>query len=210
MRALLVLVFTLAQGEQPPGDISAAREAERVARLELEAARAKGFYFVVDAATSTLALKLGGVPLASYRIESMELGLPLTAHRESEDDTAAGVEPVELYTCTAPPRASLEIQIGPPPAPTDPAGEDEEKPDVPRRVVLTCDPPLAVHLVSASSVLGLRERLRLPGDREGELRIRLVIAETDAEKLFSSVPQNPRFVFSRVPGKPPETTESPK
>ena len=53
----------------------------------------------------------------------------------------------------------------------------------------------------------IRERLRLGQDRAGEIRIRLVVAEADAERLFASVPRNLHFILSRAPGKPAEATE---
>jgi hypothetical protein len=180
-------------------DISSARERERVARLELEAAKSKEFYFVAVAATNTLSLKLAGVPLAEYKLESIEIGRTLASAGES-------LALDELYACTAPLREPVEIVPGPPPAPAAPGTEEEEKPSVPRSSILTCEPPLAVHLVSAGKVLGLRERLRLPGDRKGEPRVRLVVAEGDAERLFSSLPETPLVLFSRVPRADDEPT----
>lgn len=197
MKALL-LVALLGQGEAPP-DVASALELERVARLELEAARSKEFYFVADAASLSLSIKLGGVPLATYKLESIELGLPLASSGEA-------LPLDELYRCLAPPRAPVEIVPGPPPAPATPGKDEEKKPPVPRSAVLTCEPPLAVHLVSASRVLGLRERLRLFSDRKDEPRVRLVVAEADAERLFSSLPAKPLVLFSRVPQVAPEST----
>jgi len=198
VRELLFAALVLGQGEATP-DVATAREAERVARLELEAARSKGFYLLADAASLTLALKLGGVPLTTYKLESIELGLPLA----SADET---VSLDELYSCASPPREPVEIVPGPPPAPSTPGKDEEKKPPVPRSVVLTCEPPLAVHLVSASKVFGLRERLRLFGDRKDERRVRLVVAEADAERLFPSFPSKPLLLFSRVPKAAPEST----
>ena len=197
MKALL-LAALLGQGEALP-DVPSARELERVARLELEAARSKEFYFVADTASFTLSLKLGGVPLATYKLESIELGRPLAS-----GDEALSLD--DLYRCLAPPRAPVEIVPGPPPAPATPGKDEEKKPPVPRSAVLSCEPSLAVHLVSASKVLGLRERLRLFSDRKDEPRVRLVVAEADAEKLFSSLPAKPLVVFSRVPQATPEST----
>jgi len=194
----LLLVALLGQGEAPP-DVASARELERVARLELEAARSKEFYFLADAASLSLSMKLGGVPLATYKLEAIELGLPLASA-----DAALPLD--ELYRCLAPPRAPVEIVPGPPPTPATPGKDEEKKPPVPRSAVLTCEPPLAVHLVSASRVLGLRERLRLFSDRKDEPRVRLVIAEADAERLFSSLPAKPLVLFSRVPQVEPEST----
>ena len=197
MKALFLAVL-LGQGEAPP-DVASARELERVARLELEAARSKEFYFVADAASLTLSLKLGGVPLATYKLESIELGRPLASA-----DEALSLD--ELYRCLAPPRAPLEIVPGPPPAPATAGKDEEKKPPVPRSGVLGCEPPLAVHLVSAGKVLGFRERLRLFGDRKDEPRVRLVVAEADADKLFSSLPAKPLFLVSRMPEAMPEST----
>ena len=195
MKALL-LAALLSQGQAPPG-VASARELERVARLELEAARSKEFYFLADAASLTLSLKHGGVLLATYKLESIELGLPLASAGE-----ALSLD--ELYRCLAPSREPVEIVPGPPPAPAAPGQDEEKKPSVPRSAVLSCEPPLAVHLVSASKVLGLRERLRLFGDRKDEPRVRLIVAEADAEKLFTSLPAKPLVLFSRMPQATPE------
>jgi hypothetical protein len=198
VKAFLLAAFLVGQEKAAP-DASSAREQERVARLELEAARSKGFYFLADAATLTLALKLGGVPLATYQLESIELGRPLaSADEELSLDS--------IYSCAAPPREPVEIVPGPPPAAPAPGTEEEEKPEVPQSAVLTCEPPLAVHLVSAGKVLGLRERVRWFGDRKDEPRVRLVVAEADADRLFSSLPEKPLVLFSRVPRATPEST----
>jgi hypothetical protein len=184
-------------------DLFSARERERVARLELEAARSKEFYFVVDTAARSLSLKLSGVPLATYALESIDVGMPFLASGEPP-----ALE--ELYHCVAPAREPVEIVPAPPPAPaapaSEPAKEEEPKAAVPRRVALTCEPALAVHLVSAGNLLGLRERLRLFGDRGNETRLRLVVAEADCERLFSSIPAKPLVLVSRVPR---ESTEEP-
>jgi len=194
----LLLAALLGQGEPLP-DVASARERERVARLDLEAAKSKEFYFLADTASLTLSLKLGGVPLATYKLESIDLGLPLASAGE-----ALSLD--ELYRCVAPPREPVEIVPGPPPAPATPGQDEEKKPPVPRGAVLTCEPPLAVHVVSASKVLGLRERLRLFGDRKDEPRVRLVVAEADADRFFSSLPKKPLVLFSRVPQPAPEST----
>jgi hypothetical protein len=190
VKALLLAAF-LGQGESV-GDVRYAREVERVARLSLEAARSKEFYFLVDVPSLALSLRLGGVELAAYKLASIDLGMPLAS-----TSTAVALE--DLYNCVGPPREPVEIIPGPPPAPTAPGEEEEKKPPVPRSAILSCEPALAVHVVSASKVLGLRERLRLFGDRKDEPRVRLVVAEEDSDRLFSSLPSKPRVLFSRVP-----------
>jgi hypothetical protein len=189
---VLPILFAVLLGEVQD-DVFTARERERVARLELEAARSKEFYFVVDTAARRLSLKLSGVPLATYALESIEVGMPLLSSGEPP-----ALE--DLYRCAAPAREPVEIVPGPPPAPTADSPKDEEpKAAVPRRVALTCEPALAVHLVSAGNVLGLRERLRLFGDRRNEPRLRLVVAEADSDRLFSSIPAKPLVLVSRAP-----------
>ncbi len=194
----LLFAALLAQGESA-GDVVSARERERVARLSLEAARSKEFYFLVDVASLSLSLRLGGVELATYKLDSIELGLPIASPGE-----AVALE--DLYSCVAPPREPVEIVPGPPPAPAAPGADEEKKPPVPRSAVLSCEPALAVHLVSASKILGVRERLRLFGDRKDEPRVRLVIAEEDSERLFSSLPSKPLVLFSRAPKPEAEST----
>jgi hypothetical protein len=103
-------------------DVSSARERERVARLSLEAAKSKEFYFVAAAAANTLSLKLAGVPLAEYKLESIEIGRTLASDGES-------LALDDLYACTAPPRDPVEIVPSPPPAQKHRNGG--EKPFVP-------------------------------------------------------------------------------
>jgi hypothetical protein len=194
----LLLAALLGQGEAAV-DIVSARERERVARLSLEAARSKEFYFLADVASLRLSLRLGGIELAAYELDSIDLGLPLAS-------SSASVPLEDLYRCVAPPREPVLIVPGPPPAPSAPGAEEEKKPPVPRSAILSCEPALSVHLVSASKVLGLRERLRLFGDRKNEPRVRIVVAEADAERLFSSVPAKPLVLFSRAPGPESDTT----
>ncbi len=194
----LLFAALLAQ-EVSVGDVASARERERVARLSLEAARSKEFYFLVDVASLTLSLRLGGVALATYNLDSADLGLPIASSSEA-------VPLEDLYSCVGPPREPVEIVPGPPPAPAAPGTYEEKKPPVPRSAILSCEPPLAVHLVSASKILGLRERLRLFGDRKDEPRVRLVIAEEDSERFFTSLPSKPRVLFSRAPKPAAEPT----
>ena len=95
MKALLLAVF-LTQ-EEAATDVAAARERERVARLSLEAAKSKEFYYVADVASHTLSLRLGGVALATYKLDSIDLGLPVAS-------SAAPVTLEDLYSCVGPPR----------------------------------------------------------------------------------------------------------
>jgi hypothetical protein len=191
----LFLVLALGQAE-PPKDLGAARERERVARLELQAAKSKEFYFIAEASLLTLSLKLAGVPLASYQLDSVEIGRTLASSGES-------LVLEDLYRCTSPPREPVEIVPGPPPAPPAPGEEEKKTAKVPRSAVLSCEPPLAVHLVSAGKVLGFRERLRLSSDRKDEPRVRLLVSEADAERLFTSLPETPLILFSRAPRTEP-------
>ena len=67
MKALLLAVF-LAQ-EDAATEVAAARERERVARLSLEAAKSKEFYFVADVASRTLSLRRGGGAGAAEKLD---------------------------------------------------------------------------------------------------------------------------------------------
>ena len=185
----------VAQDDSPPANLRAALEEERVARLALEAARSKEFYLLVDVSGSALSLNLSGITLATYRLEAVELGLPLTVTEPSGGELQA------LFTCEpAVAEAPREIQPGPAPSPE--AQEDAQPPeDEPKRkrLHLDCEPPLSVHLVSGGA--GIRERMRLPGDRDRDLRVRLVLAEEDAAPLLSSLGQKTRLLFSLAPVK---------
>jgi hypothetical protein len=195
----LILVAALeaapAQEQNPPDSLRAALEEERVARLMLEAARSKEFYLLVDVSGSTLSLNLSGITLATYRLESVELGLPLSVTEPRGDELEA------LFTCEpAVAEAPREIQPGPAPSPAE-AQEQPPPEEEPRRkrLHLECEPPLSVHLVSGGS--GIRERMRLPWDRERDLRVRVVVAEEDAARLLPSVGQKTLLLFSLAPAK---------
>jgi hypothetical protein len=200
MRALILAAALGAgpdQEENPPASLRAALEEERVARLALEAARSKEFYLLVGVSARTLSLNLSGVTLATYRLESVELGLPLTVTEPSGDELAP------LFACEpAAVEAPREIQPGPPPSPAGAQEEPRPTEGEPRRkrLHLECEPPLSVHVVSGGS--GLRERMRLPGDRELDLRVRIVVAEEDAARLSSSVGQRTLLLFSLAPAEP--------
>lgn len=197
----LILVAALdggsVQDDEPPAPLRAALEEERVARLVLEAARSKEFYLLVDVSGGTLSLNLGGIRLATYRLESVDLGLPLSVTEPVGDELEA------LFTCEpAVVEAPREIEPGPPPSPADTQEQPEPPDDEPRRkrFHLECEPPLSVHLVSGGTS-GIRERMRLPGDRERDLRVRVVVAEEDAPRLLSSLGQKTLLLFSRAPAK---------
>jgi hypothetical protein len=199
IRALVylgVLSAGAVQDSSPPALLRAALEEERVARLALEAARSKEFYLVVDVAGSTLSLNFGGITLATYRLESVELGLPLTITEPSGDELSP------LFTCEpAVTEAPREIQPGPAPSPAEAQQQTEPPEDEAKRkrLHLDCEPPLSVHFVSGGA--GIRERMRIPGDRDRDLRVRVALAEEDGARLVSSLGAKTLLLFSLAPMK---------
>lgn len=196
LTAMLGLSAMMANDETASA-LRAAKEQERVSRLALEAARSGEFYLVADVGSKKLTLGLGGITLASYGIESIEVGTPATQRTDSSDETDVLQD---LYACKAPVlREPTEILPGQPTLPEEPGAPAEESH---RRVALDCEPSLSVHLVEGS-VLGrfggLRDRLRLGGDRKVDLRVRIFLRSGEADQLFSSLPENPLLLFSRVP-----------
>jgi hypothetical protein len=219
----VVLSVPLARGGQStdPPELLSARERERVTRLEVEAARSGQFYLVADAGLSRVTLALSGVALSTYRVERIELGLP------PADGAPSGAELSGLYHCQAPvlhPPNEIrpgEAAVPPDPgAPPTPGGADTtgSMPAAPLdstgaaervgRVTIECDSSLSVRIVS-SARLGLfeslRSRLRLPGDPPSESRVRIILPEEDAERLFASLPAKLLFFVSRLPA-PAATT----
>jgi hypothetical protein len=183
-----------------PLELRAARERERVTRLEVEAAQAGEFYLIADAGASRLRFCLSGVVLATYRTDRIDLGLP------PAEGAPSGEELNALYHCQAPvlhPPAELRPgEAAVPPEPNAKAEESTEKADRIGRVSVDCGPSLALRLVSSSSlgwIESLRERLRLSGDPQGAVRMRIVLPEEDAERLFASLPPKLLFFVSRVP-----------
>jgi hypothetical protein len=171
-----------------------AQEEERVARLELEAAKSKKFYYLVDVGASSLSLRLTGVVLGVYPLESVDLGVPIRAMRPAGE---LDEELAPLFSCKSTvieePR---EIIPGAPPDPVDPEAEAEA--GSMSRAVLVCDPPLTVH-IARSYALGFRERVRLPGDDPVDRRVRVIVPRDEAERLFASLPQEMLLLFSRLP-----------
>ena len=197
-------ILGLAGVVQPTETIPAQRavkEQERVVRLSLEAARSKEFYLVADVGSKSLALGIAGVNLASYRLESIEVGIPLTAGSPEENSNLQ-----DLYACEAPVlRRPTEIVPGQPvPAdlPDDPGASDDGH----RRVVLDCEPSLTVSLIEGSALgrfEGLGDWLRLPWQRGADFRVRIFVEEEDADELFASIPPKFLLLFSRVPNAQP-------
>lgn len=188
--ALLSASSSYAQAEPTDASLSLARERERAARLELEAARSKKFYLVADVGASTLSLKLSGVDLTTYELRSVDVGAPL-----AKGGSKAELD--ELYSCqSSVVEAPSVIQPGLSP-PADPVGEPLEKPG-PERVTLSCEPSLSIHLAS-DSASSLRDRFRLPGDVAIDRRVRIVLKESDAERLFAALPSDILLLFSRLP-----------
>jgi hypothetical protein len=196
----LFLVLALWSGgdrqAEPSGpELSRLREQERAARLELEAARSKKFYLVADVSAALVSLKLGGVDLASYRLRSVDVGLPMS--RPGAGDP--GSELADLYSCQSSHTEELPvIEPGAPP-PAEPAKpEQEAEKRGPARVTLSCDPSLAVHFAS-SAASSVRDNLLLPGDPKVDRRVRIVLDDSDAERLFASLPGESLLFFTRVP-----------
>jgi hypothetical protein len=192
-------------------DLRAARERERVARLALEAARTGQFTLVADAGASRLTLSLSGVPLATYRVERIDLGLP------PSDGTASGDELSELYRCRAPSlHPPNEIRPGDAvpadPVAGEPTGPRETTPPI-GRVAVECDSSLSVRLVSSADLDladSLRDRLRLPGEPPAAARVRIVLPPEEAERLFASLPAKVLFFVSRLPVPAAAATAPPR
>ncbi|HSF15988.1 MAG TPA: hypothetical protein VLK65_10595 [Vicinamibacteria bacterium] len=202
--AAAVGLSAMMASDETASALQAAKEQERVSRLLLEAARSGEFYLVADVGSKRLTLGLAGITLASYGIESVEVGTPLIQRTGSPDETDLLQD---LYACEAPVlRERTEILPGQPPLPEHPSANDAPAEESHRRVVLDCEPSLAVHLVEGS-VLGrfggLRDRVRLAGDRKVDLRVRVFLRDGDADELFASLPDSPLLLFSRVPTSPP-------
>lgn len=192
---LLFAPWSQAQTEPPGVSLPLLREQERTARLALEAARSKKFYLIADVGASTLSLHLGAVVLAVYEIQSVALGR-LIAKSGSPADL--GNELGELYACQSSViEVPREITPGPPAPPPEADAAPAEKPGR-ARIVLGCEPSLAVHLTS-SSASSLRDHVALPADGSVHRRVRVVLPEADAEQLFASLPAELLLFFSRAP-----------
>ncbi len=142
------------------------------------------------------------------------MGLPPAA------GAPAGVEGNDLYHCRVPMlHPPTEIRLGEAAVPSDPKtpeSTESQKSAEPAAdvggVSIDCDPSLALRLVSSSSLgilESLRERLRLPGDPPSGVRLRIVLPDEDARRLFASLPSKILFFVSRVPAVPPPATAIP-
>lgn len=192
---LLGAPWSQAQTEPTGVSLPLLREQERAARLALEAARSKKFYLVADVGASTLSLHFSGIVLAVYPIHSVEFGRLIGKSGSPADfDSELG----ELYACqSSVSEVPHEITPGPPPIPFEPDEAQVAKTGT-ARVVLGCEPSLAVHLTS-SSASSLRDHLALAADGAVYRRVRVVLPEAEAERLFASLPAELLLFFSRAP-----------
>lgn len=198
----ILLLAALAGGTDSPSAALLkellAREA-RVARQELELARAGTFYYVLDIPGRALRFKLRGVELKSFPLKSVELG----ATRGGPSHPGW---PDRIHAL-APPPLPERPEILPAPSEEDSSAastvrsskEEKEKKLPPVSFTMDAGPSLSLRIVSdhsAGSLLAfLAERLAALREPRGKLRLRLRLADDDARALYQSWPASGKLIL---------------
>ena len=185
MLKLVVLVALLQDAK--PEELRSLHERERVARLELEAAKSGELYFVLDVPASTLRFALRGVVLETFSVQEVSIG-----RRLGSGSTADPIR--ELHTCEKGiPDTPVEIVPGAP-------LPDLAPPEPPPWLDLGCGPSLAIHIDSEAGtgwVHGLLEHVA--GDTTTNARLRIVVPDEDYAALAATMPPKSRWIFAFYP-----------
>ncbi len=171
------------------------REAE-IARLELEAAETGSPYFVLDIAGGKLGLRLKGVELRSYDLQSVELGkLPFSGSATP----ASEVSWCDFELSPVHPRKEIQPDLPTIPSPSQ-AGEAEE--NLPSSFFIRCGLHLAIRFLSESWHNGwssLTDRLRKPGEPQDAMRLRVRVPDSDIKELYQAMPDRGKLLLVMPP-----------
>jgi hypothetical protein len=185
-----VLIAATLSAQQPESD--PVTEEARFASQELEVAKAGGFYYVLDIQGRTLTLKLRGVELRSYPLQSVELGAPMGG--PDDPDWLQRVCRFQRDVTEEPP----QIQPGASSAENPLLGVDT--PATPSSFTMSCDSRLSIRIRAESehgfwSSFADRWALDEP---TRSVRLRLHLADEEARSLYRSLPAEASILFRPV------------
>jgi hypothetical protein len=180
------------------GDTLTRLETEaRVARQELEAAQSGAFYLIVDATEKKVTLKIRGVDLRSFAVQSIEMGAVLRGGRGS----IGWAESLHDFARTQS-LARKELQ----PEKTAETGNsnllDEEREPTPPVFRIACGPALSIRFIPEGRRglwAGISDRVVGPDEPRGAIRLRIRLAPSDYEELYRSMPERGKLIVV-IPG----------
>jgi len=181
--------------------------ANRSLGLELELAKGKGFYLVLDSAASRLRLMLQGVVLEEFPVERLDLGLPerLFVNGAAPDEMRSRVW--SAGALDPPNRDERQvIRVPDPKTPPDELEPPMALPPVaaPERYFVRFAGPLVLEVRSAGSSSLLGRLVEAAERRLDDLtavvkgrtasRVRVFLRDADAELLYQSLPPETQFL----------------
>ena len=189
VNGLGILCLATSLFAQPPEPLT---DEARLASQELEVAKSKGFYYVMDIPGRALTLKLRGVTLRSYPLQTVELGEPLGG--PADPDWAQGVCRFRKET-ESPPR-----QIEPGGSSLENPLLSDDGPAPPTSFMMSCDSGLSIRIRTASHGgfwSSLADRWVLDNPTRS-VRLRVLMADEDAQRLYRSLPDEAVILFKPV------------
>jgi hypothetical protein len=190
--AALVMTVSLSAQSLEPEPASPLSDEARFASQELEVAKAGGFYYVLDIQGKILTLKLRGVELRSYPLQSVELGVPMGGPADPD-----WLQRVYLF----------HREVTDQPQQIEPGGPSPENPllavdspATPSSFTMSCDSGLSIR-IRADSEHGfwssMADRWALD-EPTRSVRLRLRLTDADAHGLYRSLPDKANILFKPV------------
>jgi hypothetical protein len=219
--AVALVAATAVAAATPPGPAPTPAELARLAlqndllQKQLELAKAKEFYLVLDPQAQKLTLMFRAALLQQYRVEALEVGVPRVVYRTRGDDSRWEGRIWEKGTLD-PERALDRVEMqAPPPTPEGTELEvqvpqtPEEKYPVPPRYHIRFAGGLSIEVRprDSDSKLGFWSRIAAgwsswfadalaasriePTDR---VRLHVVLSKKDAESLYRALPPDTKLL----------------
>jgi len=161
----------------------------RFASQELSVAKTKEFYYVMDIPGRALTLKLRGVTLRSYPLQTVELGAPLGG--PTDPDWAQRI-------------CDFRKESVPPPRQIEPGGASLENPllsddavAIPTSFTMSCNSGLSIRIRTASDGgfwSSLADRWALDNPTRS-VRLRVRMTDEEARRLYRSLPDEAKILF---------------
>jgi len=198
-----------------PGDLARLSRENELLKQQLDLAKAKEFYILLDPKAQKLTLMYHAALLQQYRVEAIEVGVPrVVYHARSESsgwegriwekgtlDPARALDRVEVQA-PPPTKEGTEIEVQVPPTP-------EEKYPVPARYHIRFEGGLSIEVrpPGTDAALGFWSRLgaawstwwadakaastSAPSDT---VRLHVVMSKKDAESLYRALPPETKLL----------------
>jgi len=198
-----------------PADVSRLALQNALLQKQLELAKGKEFYLLLDAKAQTLTLMFRAALLQRYRVAALEVGVPRVVYRARTDasrwegriwekgnlDPARELDRVEMQA-PPPTREGTEIEVKVPQTP-------EEKYPVPPRYHIRFSGGLSIEVrppntdtkrgfwarIAAGLATWLADAKAASGSEPADtLRLHVVMSKTDAESLYRALPPDTKLL----------------